>query len=156
MLNRIVLVGRLVRDPELRYTGSGTAVCNFTLAVERNFTNKQTGERDVDFIKVTTWRKMAENCNKYLAKGRLCAVEGNLHINKNKKNNRTYIDPFVNAENVKFLDFGDDNKTQQKQNRQQSKKPKRNQKHNEPPVSEEEPPENFDEDYDDDEFDVPF
>ncbi|RQD74198.1 MAG: single-stranded DNA-binding protein, partial [Halanaerobium sp. MSAO_Bac5] len=68
MLNRIVLIGRLTRDPELRYTSNGTPVCNFTLAVERNYTNRQ-GDRDVDFINIVTWRGLAENCARHLGKG---------------------------------------------------------------------------------------
>lgn len=113
MLNRIVLIGRLTRDPELRYTGSGTAVCNFTLAVERNFKNKD-GEREVDFINIVVWRAAAENAAKYLAKGRLTAVEGSLQIRKSESNNKTYINPEVVADNVKFLDFGDRKKAPQK------------------------------------------
>jgi len=106
MLNRIIIIGRLTRDPELRYTSSGTAVANFTLAVERNFKNKETGKRDVDFIKVTVWQKLAENCAEYLNKGRMAAAEGQLHINKDKgKAGKTYTNAFVNASNVKFLGF---------------------------------------------------
>lgn len=112
MLNRIVLIGRLTRDPELRYTGNGTPVCNFTLAVERNFTNKE-GKRDVDFINIVTWRGLAENCAKHLGKGRLVGVDGNLQIRKSENNNKTYINPEVIADNVRFLDFADSKKAQQ-------------------------------------------
>ncbi|MFW5788014.1 MAG: single-stranded DNA-binding protein [bacterium] len=109
MLNRIIIIGRLTRDPKLRYTESGRAVANFTLAVERRFKNKETGERDVDFIKVTVWQKLAENCAEYLKKGRLAAAEGELHINKDKgKDGKTYTNAFVNARNVRFLDFDGD------------------------------------------------
>ncbi len=104
MLNRIILIGRLVRDPELRYTSNGTPVCNFTLAVERNYTNRD-GERDVDFISIVTWRKRAETCAEHLGKGRLVAVDGRLQIRKSEKENRTYIDPEVVAQNVQFLDW---------------------------------------------------
>lgn len=106
MLNRIILIGRLVRDPELRYTSSGKAFCYFTLAVERNYTNRN-GDRDVDFIKCITWSKQAENSAKYLKKGRLAAVDGRLQINKNKskKNGKTYINPEVAANQVQFLDW---------------------------------------------------
>jgi single-strand DNA-binding protein len=113
MLNRIVLIGRLTRDPNLRYTNNGTPVCNFTLAVERNYTNKQ-GERDVDFINIVTWRGLAENCAKHLGKGRLVGVDGSLQIKKSENNNRTYINPEVNADNVRFLDFGKNNKNDEK------------------------------------------
>ena len=79
MLNRVVLIGRLVRDPELRYTQSGVAVVSFTLAVDRNFKNAQ-GEREADFIDIVAWRQLAENCAQYLAKGKLAAVDGSLQI----------------------------------------------------------------------------
>jgi len=105
MLNRIVLIGRLTRDPELRYTSNGTPVCNFTLAVERNYTNRD-GEKDVDFIDIVTWRGLAENCARHLGKGRLVGVDGSLEIKKSENNNRTYINPEVNADNVRFLDWG--------------------------------------------------
>lgn len=67
MLNRVVLIGRLTRDPELRYTPSGVAVASFTIAVDRRFTNQQ-GERETDFIPIVTWRQLAENCANYLKK----------------------------------------------------------------------------------------
>ncbi len=107
MLNRVVLVGRLVRDPELRYTsGKGTAVANFTLAVDRPFTNQQ-GEQEADFINIVTWQKLAENCANHLKKGRLVAVEGRLQI-------RSYEDSQgikrkaaeVVADGVRFLPGG--------------------------------------------------
>lgn len=80
MLNLVVLIGRLTRDPELRYTpGNGTAVASFTLAVDRSFTNRQ-GERETDFINIVTWDKLAENCANHLQKGRLVAVTGRLQI----------------------------------------------------------------------------
>lgn len=79
MLNRIVLIGRLTRDPELRYTPNGVAVATFTLAVDRQFTNSQ-GERETDFINIVTWRGLAENCANYLKKGRLAAADGRLQI----------------------------------------------------------------------------
>ena len=110
IFNKIILIGRLVRDPQLRYTENGTAVNNFTLAVERNYSSKD-GENDVDFIKIVTWRKLAETCAQHLGKGRLVAVEGSLQIknNKSEKDGRTYINPEVVANNVKFLDWPDDN-----------------------------------------------
>lgn len=108
MLNRIVLIGRLTDDPELRYTSSGIPVCNFTLAVERNYTNRN-GDRDVDFIAIVTWRGLAENCARHLGKGRLVGVDGSLEIKKSENNNRTFINPEVNADNVRFLDWGSSN-----------------------------------------------
>ena len=146
MLNRIVLIGRLVRDPELRYTSNGVAVSNFTLAVERNYTNQQ-GERDVDFIKIVTWRKLAENCAHHLGKGRLVGVDGSLQIRnrKSEKDGRTYINPEVVADNVRFLDWPDDGG--------------REEVPEEPPEREnagQQESDDFGDDFDEDEFDVPF
>ncbi|AKX92958.1 single-stranded DNA-binding protein [Neomoorella thermoacetica] len=105
MLNRVILIGRLTRDPELRYTASGVAMTTFTLAVDRNFVNQQ-GERGTDFIRITVWRKLAETCANHLGKGRLVAVDGRLQT-------RTYETPDgqkrsvtdVVAEDVRFLDW---------------------------------------------------
>ena len=80
MLNHIVIMGRLTRDPELRHTQSGTAVANFTLAVDRDFKDKQTGERTTDFIDVVAWRSTGEFANKYFTKGRMAVVDGRLQI----------------------------------------------------------------------------
>ena len=80
MLNQIVIMGRLTRDPELRYTQSGTAVTSFTLAVERDGKNKETGERPVDFIDCVAWRNTAEFAANYFSKGRMAVVEGRLQI----------------------------------------------------------------------------
>ena len=112
MINRITLIGRLARDPELRYTNSGTPVCNFTIAVERNFTNRQ-GEKETDFIDIVAWQKLGELCSKYLEKGRQCGVDGRLQIRKSKKGDRTYINPEVVAENVQFLGGSPSNNNQQ-------------------------------------------
>lgn len=78
-MNHIVLIGRLTRDPELRYTPNGVAVANFDLAVDRSTTNQQ-GERETDFIRIVAWQKQAELCANYLKKGRLVGVEGRLQI----------------------------------------------------------------------------
>lgn len=78
-MNHIVLIGRLTRDPELRYTPNGVAVTNFDLAVDRPVPNQQ-GERETDFIRIIAWQKQAELCANYLKKGRLVAVEGRLQI----------------------------------------------------------------------------
>lgn len=72
MFNRIVLIGRLARDPELKTTPNGTTVAIFTMAVDRAF-NSQNGERDTDFIPIVVWRELAETCCEYLKKGKLCA-----------------------------------------------------------------------------------
>ena len=107
MLNRIVLIGRLVRDPDLRYTSSGTPVCNFTLAVERGFKNKN-GDKEVDFIDIVAWRKLGETAAQHLNKGRLVAVDGRLQIRKSKKDGRTYVNPEVVAQDIRFLDWPGD------------------------------------------------
>lgn len=78
-MNHIILIGRLTRDPELRYTPNGIAVANFDLAVDRPVKNAQ-GEKETDFIRIVAWQKTAENCANYLRKGRLVAVEGRLQI----------------------------------------------------------------------------
>jgi primosomal replication protein N len=77
MLNRVILIGRLTRDPELRYTANGIAMCTFSIAVNRPYTN-QAGERPADFIDIVAWRQLAENVANYMTKGRLVAVEGRL------------------------------------------------------------------------------
>ncbi len=79
MYNRIVLIGRMTADPELKYTPQGTAVVNFRIAVDRPFANKQ-GERETDFIDIVAWRQSAEFASNYLNKGRLVLVEGRLQI----------------------------------------------------------------------------
>ena len=79
MLNKIIIMGRLTRDPELRRTGSGTAVTSFSLAVDRDF-KSQSGEKETDFIDVVAWRNTGEFAAKYLAKGRMAAVEGRIQV----------------------------------------------------------------------------
>ncbi len=80
MLNRIIIMGRLTRDPELRHTQTGTAVTSFSLAVDRDFKNKQSGEKETDFIDVVAWRQTGEFVSRYFAKGRMAIVEGRLQI----------------------------------------------------------------------------
>lgn len=108
MLNRIILIGRLTRDPELRYTPNGVAVANFALAVDRPFTN-QSGEREVDFIDVVVWRKTAETVANHLNKGRLVAVEGRLQVRsyETQEGQKRRVAEVV-AENVRFLDWPKD------------------------------------------------
>lgn len=104
MLNRIILIGRLTADPELRYTPTGTAVASFTLAVDRPRAN-QMGERETDFINIVVWQKLGELCAQYLKKGRLAAVEGRLQIRsyENREGQRVRVAEVV-ADNVRFLD----------------------------------------------------
>lgn len=80
MLNRIVLMGRLTRDPELRHTQTGTPVASFSLAVDRDFKDKSTGEKSTDFIDVVAWRQTAEFVSRFFTKGRMAVVEGRLQI----------------------------------------------------------------------------
>jgi len=80
MLNHITIMGRLTRDPELRHTQSGTPVASFTLAVDRDFKNKDTGERATDFIDCVAWRSTGEFVSKYLTKGRMAVAEGRLQL----------------------------------------------------------------------------
>ncbi len=80
MLNRIIVMGRLTRDPELRHTQSGTAVASFTVAVDRDFKNKQSGEKETDFIDVVAWRQTGEFVTRYFTKGRMAVVEGRLQM----------------------------------------------------------------------------
>ena len=80
MLNHIVLMGRLTRDPELRRTPSGTAVASFTLAVDRDFASRESGEKETDFIDIVAWKHTAEFVSKYFSKGQMAAVSGRLQI----------------------------------------------------------------------------
>ena len=103
MLNSIIVIGRLTRDPEIRTTSNGTPVGTFTVAVDRAFTNAK-GEKETDFIPVVVWRGLAENCGRYLTKGKLCAVKGSLQIRTYEANDgskRTVAE--INADDVKFL-----------------------------------------------------
>ena len=104
MINRVVLVGRLTKDPDLRYTPNGVAVCSFTLAVNRPFTNQQ-GERDADFINCVAWRKQAENVANYLKKGSLAGIDGRIQTRSYEAQDgrRVYVTEVV-AENVQFLE----------------------------------------------------
>ena len=104
MLNKVILIGRLVDDPELRYTDGGTPFTIFTLAIDRNYTNSS-GEKETDFIDIITWRRRAENCSEFLRKGILAAVEGRIQIVKNEKEDVTYYNPQVVANNVSFLEW---------------------------------------------------
>lgn len=104
MLNRVILIGRLTRDPEMRYTGNGVAVCTFSIAVNRPYAN-QAGERQADFIDIVTWRQLAENVANYMAKGRMVAVEGRLQVRTYESQDgqkRKAVE--VVADTVKFLD----------------------------------------------------
>lgn len=105
MLNHIVLMGRLTRDPELKRTASGTAVASFSIAVDRDFPNKETGEKETDFIDIVAWRSTAEFAEKYFSKGRAVVVSGRLQIRgwtDNEGNKRRTAE--VVADNLYFAD----------------------------------------------------
>ncbi len=104
MMNRVLLVGRLTKDPELRYTPNGIAVATFTLAVNRTFSNQQ-GEREADFINCVVWRKPAENVANYLKKGSLAGVDGRLSTRnyEGQDGKRVYVTEVV-ADSVQFLE----------------------------------------------------
>ena len=104
-MNHIVIIGRLTKDPELRYTPNGVAVATFTLAVDRPI-NNDNGEREADFIPIVVWQKLAENCANHLRKGRLVAVEGRLQIRTYEKDGQNRRIAEVLASEVKFLDYG--------------------------------------------------
>ena len=105
MLNKIFIMGRLTRDPELRRTQTGTPVASFSLAVDRDFKDKSTGERATDFIDVVAWRQTGEFVSRYFSKGRMAVVEGRLQIREwtDKEGNRRTTAEVV-ADNVYFGD----------------------------------------------------
>lgn len=104
MMNRVVLVGRLTKDPDLRYTPSGVPVATFTLAVNRTFTNQQ-GERETDFINCVVWRRPAENVANFLKKGSLAGVDGRIQTRnyEGQDGKRVYVTEVL-AESVQFLE----------------------------------------------------
>lgn len=106
-MNKVALVGNLVRDPELTQTPSGISVCKFTLAVNRNFTNAN-GEREADFINIVVWRAMAENCGKYLNKGSKVAVCGQIQTSSYEADDgsKRYRTDVV-AQDVEFIKTSD-------------------------------------------------
>lgn len=105
MLNHIVLMGRLTRDPELRRTGSGIAVASFTIAVDRDFSGKDGGEKETDFIDIVAWRGTAEFVSRYFAKGRMAIVSGRLQIrNWTDKDGNKRRNAEVVADHVYFGD----------------------------------------------------
>ena len=104
MINRVVLVGRLTKDPEFRTTQNDVSVATFTLAVNRNFKNKN-GEQQADFINVVVFRQQAENVNNYLSKGNLAGVDGRIQSRsyENKEGQRVYVTEVL-ADSVQFLE----------------------------------------------------
>lgn len=100
MLNKVILIGRLTRDPELKYTPNGTAVATFTLAINRKFNKDET-----DFIDIVVWRGLAENCANFLGKGRLVAVDGRLQVRtyETQDGSKRKVTEVI-ADDVRFLD----------------------------------------------------
>ena len=119
MLNNVIIMGRLTRDPELRRTQGGTAVTSFTMAVDRDF-KSQSGEKETDFIDVVAWRNTGEFAAKYLAKGRMAAVEGRIQVRdwQDKDGNRRKSVEVV-ADNVYFADSKRDSKPQESRDDQE-------------------------------------
>ncbi|WCG06064.1 single-stranded DNA-binding protein (plasmid) [Vagococcus lutrae] len=119
MINNTVLVGRLTRDPDLRYTSNGIAAASFTLAVNRNFTNTS-GEREADFINCVIWRKAAENLANYARKGILIGITGRIQTRnyENQQGQRVYVTEVV-ADNFQLLEKRQDNSGGGYQNNQQ-------------------------------------
>lgn len=115
MLNRVILIGRLTKDPELRYTPTGIATCGFTLAVDRPVAAGK--DKEADFLNIVTWQKQAESCANYLRKGRLIAVEGRIQIRnyENNEGKRVYVTEII-ADNVRFLERGEQQESQSKPN----------------------------------------
>ncbi|GGB09717.1 single-stranded DNA-binding protein [Macrococcus hajekii] len=116
MINRVVLVGRLTKDPEYRVTPSGVSVATFTLAVNRTFTNAQ-GERQADFLNCVVFRKQAENVNNYLKKGSLAGVDGRLQSRSydNQEGRKVYVTEVV-CDSVQFLEPKGANQNRQNDN----------------------------------------
>lgn len=105
MLNHIVLMGRLARDPELRRTGSGLSVSSFAIAVDRDFADKQSGKKETDFIEIVAWRNTADFVSKYFTKGRMAVIHGRLQMRKwQDKNGNNRISAEVVADQVYFGD----------------------------------------------------
>lgn len=115
-MNNVVLIGRLTRDPELRYIQSGTAVSTFTLAVDKSLSREKKQEMEsknqptADFLRIVVWGKQGENCANYLAKGRLVAVQGRIETGSYEKDGITRYTTDIVANNVQFLEWGDSNK----------------------------------------------
>lgn len=111
-MNKLTIIGNLTRDPELRTTGSGITVCNFTVAVNRR--KSANGQQEADFFRVSAWRQLGENCQRYLAKGRKVAVVGPVSVSTYQANDgSTRAQLEINAEDVEFLSSGEGNSQHQ-------------------------------------------
>lgn len=123
MINRVVLVGRLTKDPEFRTTPNGVNVATFTLAVNRTFTNAN-GEREADFINVVVFRKQADNVNNYLSKGQLAGVDGRIQSRsyENQEGRRIFVTEVV-ADSVQFLEPKNNNQQNNQPQQQRGQVP---------------------------------
>lgn len=126
MINRVVLVGRLTKDPEFRTTPNGVNVATFTLAVNRTFTNAN-GEREADFINVVVFRKQADNVNNYLSKGQLAGVDGRIQSRsyENQEGRRIFVTEIV-ADSVQFLEPKNNNQQNNQPQQQRGQAPEGN------------------------------
>ncbi|MDE6102820.1 MAG: single-stranded DNA-binding protein [Ruminococcus sp.] len=104
-MNKVILMGRLTADPEVRQTQNGTAVCRFTVAVNRKFADKQTGERQADFISCTAWTKTAEFIGKYFTKGQMICVEGSLRTGSYQDKNHSDVTHYTTDVFVDSVEF---------------------------------------------------
>ena len=103
-MNLATLVGRLVKDPELKYIpGSGMAIANFTVAIDRDFSTKD-GKKETDFIDIQVWGKIAENCANYIGKGSLVGIQGSIRVEKYEKDGERRTFTKINANKVQFLE----------------------------------------------------
>lgn len=123
MINRVVLVGRLTKDPEFRTTSNDVNVATFTLAVNRTFTNAN-GEREADFINVVVFRRQAENVNNYLSKGQLAGVDGRIQSRsyENQEGKRVFVTEVV-ADSVQFLEPKNNNQQNNQLQQQRGQAP---------------------------------
>lgn len=117
-MNKWIGIGNLTRDPELSETPNGTAVCKFTVAVNRNFTNAN-GERECDFINVVAWRSLAENCGRFLSKGKKVSVVGSLQTRSYESNGEKKYVTEIMADEVEFLSPKDEDNHQSQRQPQQ-------------------------------------
>ena len=111
-MNKVILVGRMTADPELRTSESGVSSCRFTVAVDRKFANKETGKRDADFIKCVAWRQTAEFVGKYFNKGKMICVEGEMRNSSYKDKNHEDVTHYVTevyVDNAEFCGGKNDN-----------------------------------------------
>ena len=118
-MNKCIIVGNLVRDPEMRTVKDNVAVCTFTVAVNRRNGGAKAGQIEADFFRVTAWRGLAENCNKFLSKGRKVAVTGAVSVSAyTTQNGETRANLELNAEDVEFLSPKGDEKPTEKRDKE--------------------------------------